>query len=298
MQQELLIAILAGLGGMLGWGFADFFAKKTIDKVGSIVSLVWAHVFGTLALTLIILYQIFIRKEQVSFPADLNTWSLLAFFGGFQAIIYLLAYSGFGKGKLAVLNPIFASYSGLAALFSILIFKEIVPPYLVTTLLIIFSGVLLLSIDLKTILSRNFKIIGALGMKEVALASLFAAFWTIFWDRFIGGQDWVVYALLMYAFMTLVAFLIAKFQKVKLSVVKPKLWKFLILIGVCEVIAYLAISLGFSATTHTSLVAVLSGAFSLPTIILARFFLKEKVTAVQTLGSIIIIIGIVLLSLQ
>jgi len=40
MQQELLIAVLAGLGGMFGWGFADFFAKKTIDEIGSVASLV------------------------------------------------------------------------------------------------------------------------------------------------------------------------------------------------------------------------------------------------------------------
>jgi len=33
MQTELLIAIIAGLGGMFGWGLADFFAKKTIDSI-------------------------------------------------------------------------------------------------------------------------------------------------------------------------------------------------------------------------------------------------------------------------
>jgi len=32
---------------MLGWGLADFFAKKTIDQIGDIVVLAWAHVFGT-----------------------------------------------------------------------------------------------------------------------------------------------------------------------------------------------------------------------------------------------------------
>ena len=57
MQQELLIAVLAGLGGMLGWGFADFFAKKTVDKIGDIATLVWAHLFGTLVFALIALYN-------------------------------------------------------------------------------------------------------------------------------------------------------------------------------------------------------------------------------------------------
>ena len=29
-------------GGMFGWGLADFFAKKTIDKIGDIQTLAWA----------------------------------------------------------------------------------------------------------------------------------------------------------------------------------------------------------------------------------------------------------------
>jgi hypothetical protein len=35
MPHDLLIAIAAGLSGMLGWGFADFFAKTAIDRVSS-----------------------------------------------------------------------------------------------------------------------------------------------------------------------------------------------------------------------------------------------------------------------
>lgn len=39
MQKELFIAIIAGLGAMLGWGISDFFAKKSVDKIGPLVSL-------------------------------------------------------------------------------------------------------------------------------------------------------------------------------------------------------------------------------------------------------------------
>jgi hypothetical protein len=86
MQQELVIALIAGFGGMFGWGLADFFAKKTIDHIGSVVSLVWAHLFGTLALTAIYLYQV-INGASVAFPADLKTWGFLAFFGVLQCCI-------------------------------------------------------------------------------------------------------------------------------------------------------------------------------------------------------------------
>lgn len=298
MQQELLIAIVAGLGGMLGWGFADFFAKKTIDEVGSIVTLVWAHIFGTLILALLAWYQLIVQGSSLSAPNDLPKWGALLFFGVLQAIVYLLAYEGFGKGQLAVLNPVFASYAGLAALVSIVFFGEVIRANALVALAIIFAGILLLNIDTNALRNKRINITRVPGLKEVGLAALLAAFWQLFWDKLVAGQDWVLYTLLMYTFMTLTAFAVAKIKKVNLSISKSSLWKFFVLIGLGEVIAYLALTLGFSTTTFTSIVIVLAGAFSLPTIILARIFLKEKVTAIQTIGSLIIIAGIIFLSIQ
>ena len=48
MPNELLIALVAGFGGMFGWGLADFFAKKTIDELGDVMTLAWAGGFGTI----------------------------------------------------------------------------------------------------------------------------------------------------------------------------------------------------------------------------------------------------------
>lgn len=299
MQPELLIAVLAGLGGMLGWGLADFFAKKTIDAVGDLVSLVWAHLFGTTLFFFVFLYQVFIAKQTVHIPSDPGVWILLVFFGTLQALVYFLAYQGFGKGPIAVLNPVFASYAGLAALISILFLGEKVELQRIIPLFVIFVGILFISTDFKALLAKKMRIaFGTPGIKEVFSASIFAAFWTVFWDKFVGGHDWILYAFFMYAFMTIAIVFLARAKNTKLAIKKPYIWKFLFLIGFSEVVAYLAISLGFSATSFTSVVAILSGAFSLPTIILARIFLKERLSAIQTLGAAIIILGIIMLSLR
>jgi drug/metabolite transporter (DMT)-like permease len=102
----------------------------------------------------------------------------------------------------------------------------------------------------------------------------------------------------MYAFMTAAVLLVAKVKRIPLSVADSQLWKILALIGLGETVAYLSISLGYSRTSLTSVVAVLSGAFSVPTIILARTFLKEKVAMLQTIGSVVVVSGIVLLAAQ
>lgn len=297
MQPELLIAILAGLGAMLGWGFADFFAKKTIDKIGAIQSLVWAHVFGTLAFLIVAIISVAFFNQPLSLPQSPQLWAGLAFFGALQAFVYLFAYIGFGKGQLAVLNPVFASYAGVAAFVSIAFLGETSSPTKMISLLIIFLGVIMISVDLAGLRSKKLNIVP--GLKEVAMASLLAAFWTLGWDQFVGGGNFIIFALLMYSFMTITAIIVAKVQKVDLSPKKinPSVWKFLIAIGIAEMIAYLSISFGFSATSLTSVVALISGAFSLPTLVLAHAFLKEKVMPIQTIGALVIVFGIAILAL-
>jgi drug/metabolite transporter (DMT)-like permease len=299
MHQDIVIASLAGTGGMLGWGLADFFAKKTIDEIGDTASLVWGHLFGTVSLVIMALCRWLWFGQSVALPIDVKTWSLLAVFGAVQAAVYLFVYKGFAKGQLAVLNPIFASFAGITALLSITFFGEPIGFITVFGLMVLFFGIILISTDFAALKAKRL-LIGfshISGFREIVTATLLAALWTLFWDRFIGGADWLVYALLMYAFMTITILLVALIQKVTLRVENRSVWKFLVLIGLCETIAYLAISWGYSTTPLTSVVALLSGAFSLPTIILARLFLKERITALQTAGGIVIIAGIMLLAL-
>ncbi|MDB5171126.1 MAG: protein of unknown function transrane [Candidatus Saccharibacteria bacterium] len=295
MHNELLIAILAGLGGMFGWGLADFFAKKTIDEIGAIKSLVWAHSFGATLFILITLGQVFVRNQSVDTPATVSAWAGLVFFGALQMIVYWLVYEGFNKGQLAVLNPVFASYSGLVALISIIFFGENLGVALGIGLVALFFGIVLMNLDIKGLKSKQLNIVP--GLKEVGAAAILAAVWTVGWDRFIDGKDALSYAMFMYIFMTAAAFVLAAIMKVTLRGISPGLKKFLVLIGISEVLAYLAISWGFSETSLTSIVALVSGSFSLPTIVLAFIFLKERISQLQVAAIAVIIAGIALVSI-
>ena len=295
MSNGLIIAIFAGVGGMIGWGSADFFAKKTIDKIGPISSLVWAHLCGTLALIFLAVLQFLAFDKMIHIPTSFHEWSGLIFFGILQMVVYWFVYEGFGKGQLAVLNPVFASFSGLVALFSVLFLREVLSINLFLSLILIFGGVLFINLDVKGLKSKRLNIVP--GLKEVGFATILAAFWTLGWDKFVTGNDFLSYALFMYLFMTIASVLLAKIKKVKLGGVKSSLWKYIILIGIGETIAYTAISFGYSSSPFTSVIALISGAFSLPTIVLARIFLKEKVSRIQTIGSLIIVVGIIVLAI-
>ena len=297
MHTELFIAILAGLGGMLGWGFADFCAKKTIDEIGDMGSLAWGHVFGTLILFTFVLYKVIFTGYQVIFPSNFTTWFILLFFGVLQAVVYFFVYKAFAKGQVSILSPIFATFSGITAVLAIIFFGERVNQSLIFSLIIVFTGIMLVNLDINSIKNRSIVFNKVLGLREIVVATLLASLWTLLWGKFVSGQDWLLYALLMYAFMTFAILANAKYQSINLSIKNSSVWKFVILIGLGEVVAYLAISFGYSSTGYISIIALLSSAFSLPVLILARIFLKEKITTIQTVGSIVIIIGVMILSL-
>lgn len=297
MPSELLIAIMAGLGGMLGWGFSEFATKKSVDKIGTISSLVWAHVFGSIILFSLLFSKLFLAHLPVILPTSLREWSGLVFFGTLQTIVYYFAYKGFEEGEVSILSPIFASFGGIAALLSVLVFGEAVSISLVVALGAIFAGAILINIDIKSLKTRHISIQTVAGLKEIVIATMLASVWTLGWDKFTGSKDWMVYTTFMFLFMTVSAFLMANLRKVNLLAVGSGVWKFLWLIAIGEVVAYVAITLGYASTIHTSIVAILSGASSVVTIILARSFLKERMTTIQIISSLIIIAGIVLLAI-
>ncbi|MDB5189978.1 MAG: hypothetical protein JWN49_304 [Parcubacteria group bacterium] len=297
MQTPLLIAVLTGLGGMIGWGFADLFAKKTIDEIGDITTLVVAHFFGTAFVILVALYEVFGKHHSLVFPTGAWSWLGLAFFGALQGVVYLLVYIGFGKGQVTVLNPIFSSFSGFVALISILFLGEQVRGIVAIGLLVIFGGIMLMNVDWGALRERKMRFLGVPGFPEVAVATVLAAIWTLGWNSFVGGIDWLAYAVAMYVFMTVALLLYALVRGVSLRVPVRGAWKYLVLIGIFESAAYILISWGYSVTTFTSVVAVLSGAFSLPTIIGARVWLKEHTVPAQLWGSLLIVLGVILIAL-
>lgn len=280
---------------MLGWGLADFFAKKTIDEIGDIVTLVIAHIFGS-AVVIAVAVLALANGHVFLLPSTADTWAGLAFFGVLQGIVYLLVYIGFGKGQVSVLNPIFASFSGLVALISTLFLGEMLSGQLVMALVIVFAGILLLNIDVSALRERKLNFAHVPGFRQIGLATILATLWTLGWKAFVNGQDWLMYSMFMYVFMTVALLAFAWMRKIKLSVGKTYLWKYLVLIGATEMGAYLSISWGYGATSMTSVVALLSGAFSLPTIVFARAFLKERTTRLQLFASLLIVAGIILVS--
>lgn len=290
--------MLAGLGGMFGWGLADFFAKKTIDKIGDFKTLLWAQTFGILPTFIFLLFNWGpVNLKGIIVP-------LLLVFSLADLMAYFLFYRGLKKGLVSILSPVFAAQSGVAVLVSALIFKEAIEPWRWLGLIITFIGIILASFQpLDSGQKFNFKNL-AKGLPEVLAGMIIFGFFFPCWDWFLEyqGEGWIVSSLLARIFVVVillaVIYLFALRQKSKpeIDVKGKKLWFWLILIGLFDAGAALATAWGYKFTDITSVVVVIAGAFPLPTVILARIFLKERLVLNQIIGIAAIITGLIILA--
>jgi drug/metabolite transporter (DMT)-like permease len=293
MNDSITIAVLAGLGGMIGWGTADFFAKKTIDKIGDITSLFWGQLLGVIPLLVIFV------ATQRQFPELSQREPLyLLLLGVFSALSYIPTYIAFGKGKLSLISPIFASYAAVVALLSVAILHETLSAQQQNAIVLVFVGILLISTNpfdlLKLAKSRSKHKTN--GLPEILLAVFMYSFWLIGLELFLNGKDWVSVLLAIRIMSTITLGVYAVATRHKLFFKDKSAWKYLPAIGLFDVGAFAAVTYGFSVTSHVTIITVLAATFSLPAIILARTFLKEKMTPLQTLAALTILLGVALVS--
>jgi drug/metabolite transporter (DMT)-like permease len=290
---DLSTAILAGLGGMVGWGTADFFAKRTIDRIGDVTSLFWAQAIGVVPLLAIFLVS---RNVPELHRFDL-VWLVLL--GIISALSYLPVYVAFGLGQVSLLSPIFASYAALVVVLSWLFFGEHLSAGQWVAIAVVFLGVLLISTDpsdLRSVLRDERQ--RTAGLPQILTAVVTYSIWLVLLDRFIDGRDWVFFLLVIRSTATLTLFVYSRIRHQSLALGPD--WRgvlpYLVLIGVFDVAAFSAVSYGFSRTDHVSIVAVLSSTFSLPTLILARLFLGERLVRSQFLAAGVILSSIVMVT--
>jgi drug/metabolite transporter (DMT)-like permease len=137
------------------------------------------------------------------------------------------------------------------------------------------------------------------GLPEVLSAAVAFAFWLVFLDKFIGVRDWLFFLIVIRVTAAVTVAVFARVTKEPMAIEAGD-WSirgYVALIGFCDAAAFAAVSYGFSATTHTSVVAVLSSTFSLPTLLLARVFLRERLAPSQKVAAGVIMAGIALVSI-
>jgi len=159
--------------------------------------------------------------------------------------------------------------------------------------LMILAGVALVSLKWSDIKAQNGILLS--GIKETILAALlFGIFWNL--SEIISDTiGWLSTTLFVKIGVVLFMYLYAQGINRELRVVNtsPKIMLTILFAGVLEAAAVASVNWGLTIG-DVILVTPISSALSIVTILMAVLFLKEKMTALQGIGMIMVIAGIVL----
>jgi transporter family protein len=283
----IIQSILAGLGGMFGWGLYDFFGGLFSKQIGNLKTLFWSQLAGLFFATLLAV----LFAANLNIPAGLALLLLVASI--FYAVAYLLFFRGFELGNVSIISATMNLWAVFTMLFAFIFLGQRLSTFQFLGVLLILAGVALVSLKRGDITDKNIHLLS--GVKETILAALlFGIFWNI--SEIISEKiGWPSTTLFVKVGVVLFMLLISLFQKRELSIANttPKIKWLILFAGFLEAAAVACVNWGLTVG-DVILVTPISSALSLVTIAMAVIFLKEKITKLQGFGMIIVITGIVL----
>jgi len=286
-MNKAIVSILAGLGGMFGWGTSDFFANSSSDKIGHFKTFFWSQIAGlTLTLFLVLIFG-------MSFSVPFLFFIFLIVASVFYSVGYLFFYKAFEIGNVSVVAATANLYVIFTMMFAFIFLGQRLTATQLFAVGLILGGASLVSVNFRDLKNKQFKLLA--GVKETIIASLiFGVFWNL--SEIISEKlGWLPTTLYIKigAILTLLIFSVLGKRKLDLKKNDNKTKFVLVLIGVLEAAAIASVNWGIM-TGEIILVTPVSSAYSIVTILMAVIFLKEKLTKIQVLGILTTITGIIL----
>ena len=280
-------SILAGLGGMFGWGLYDFIGGFFSKRIGNFKTFFWSQLAGSVFATLLA----FVLAINLNIPPWIVITILVASI--FYAAAYLLFFRGFELGNVSIISATMNLWAVFTMLFAFIFFGQRLSTFQFLGVIMILAGVALVSLKWSEIKDQNIKLLS--GIRETVVAALlFGIFWNI--SEIISEEiGWLSTTLFVKIGIVLFLLLFSLLVNRELGITKTTSnTKILILFaGVLEAAAVASVNWGITIG-DVILVSPISSALSIVTILMAVIFLKEKITRLQGAGMVIVITGIIL----
>ena len=290
------MGIALGMAAAIGWGAADFLARYSTRRVGTIRSLFYMQFVGLVGLTIYIFLAAGPRHILVS--ASPQAWAWTLFVTLLEIVGALALYRAFEVGILSLVSPIAASFAALTVVLSLLS-GEALSGIRAAGVILSLVGVALASIVQVSAAEPAARQSGRLLPPGVGWAlGAAACFGVTFW--LLGFQVtprmgsilpvWIVRLLTPLGLLPLAASL-----RQSLSVPTGSVWWLLASIGILDTAAFLAATAALHLG-HVAIVGVLIALYSAVTVMLAWIFLRERLSRLQWLGIGVILLGVALVS--
>lgn len=285
-----LISLLAGLGGMFGWGIYDFFAGVYSKKIGPFKTFFWSQFAGLIFALLLLLTFDSPLHLTLSTIALLLTASLLYSAG------YLFFMRGFEIGNISIVAAIMNLWAVFTMLFAYLFMGQRLTFIQFVGVLMIISGATLASLnggDLQG--GKKFKL--SLGVKEAAIgAFFFGLFWNISEtvSEKIGWLPTTCFVKLLIIVLLLLFSLVVK-RNISVKTATLNTRSMILIMGFIEAGAVALVNYGLTVG-DAILITPIASALSIVTIGMAILFLKERVSKLQATGMVVAVAGIIVTS--
>jgi drug/metabolite transporter (DMT)-like permease len=267
------------LAASLSWGAGDFSGGVATRRAKVLSVVIAAHAIGLMMLIALAL----IWSEP--FPTTLDSiWGSVAGLAGAVGVVAF--YQSLSVGRMGIIAPITAMLSAAVPVLFSAFFEGLPGPLQLTGFVLALIAVGLIS-GLGVVKGRP------KGLGLAFLAGLgFGSFFILISQVSHGAIFWPLASARLASFLFLLAVIVIRRQKVlpKMSVLPV-----VFLAGALDV----AGNVFFVLATHAGrldVAAILSSLYPAVTVLLASIFLKERVTRLQTIGIIVALVAIPLIS--
>jgi drug/metabolite transporter (DMT)-like permease len=271
-----------GLLAALGWGGGDFLISRVTRTVGATQAMFYVQLVGIVAIGALLLA----RRDLP--PADLRAWGLGIAANLFNLGGTLLLYRAFAVGSLSIVSPIAASFAVITIPLALLGGERPGPLALAGAALVI-AGVI--------VVSRGHGEGSGTprGVPEAVGAAVFIGLylWLVSFATPLLGIAWPVLIGRVIALLAASGIMLAR--RTRLTPMPTGLWPTAIAAALLDTAAFVFYNMGI-ATGYVSVVSALASIFSAVTVLLAWFFLRERLRMVQWAGVAGLIVGVFLAS--
>ena len=275
------------------WGVADVFYKLGNRENKKYNELVTGIIVG---IVMGIHATIYLFINHLS----LNFWEMIKYLP--VSLCYIISmvvgYRGLRHMELSLVSPIENTSGAITSLFLIIFFKDKLPPLAYLAIILIFVGIIILSVleknEGRTIKLRNINFLIILFPIIYCLLDGLGTFLdAIYLDKLsLISEDSALlcyeYTFLLYA---VIAFVYLKFKKQKVNLFKEKDKTIAAILETAGQFFYV-----YAMSHNSTIGATIVGSYCILSMLLSHIFLKEKLSEQKYIGLIIAISGLILLA--
>ena len=272
------------------WGSGDFVSRISSNRVGYYATATYGNVFSSIVLASLV---VALNVNLAIAPGTILILFLasLAFLSA-----YVFAYRGFQSAPLSVVAPIAYTAPAIATVLSIVFLNVSLSQIEALALIVIMTGVLLLSTrfsELRKFREGRNQAILALGVLPGLLAAVSFAIVFLALSATVPETGYFVPVLLLRGFATLAGFALAPLLKQNVKPTKQTLSPIVLVVAVLDTLGFIFLSLGLAyGKGSLPLVIMASGLGGAFLVGYGILLLKEKPEPNQLIGIAVSILGV------